>query len=93
MKFFAKRLPALLLLAALTVSAAQPAAALQLPSLNWPSFGKEEVAVESIDPGSYEAEMTVGTTQQLKPTVLPDNATDKEVVFASEDIKIGRAHV
>ncbi len=88
MKFFAKRLPALLLLAALTVSAAQPAAALQLPSLNWPSFGKEEVAVESIDPGSYEAEMTVGTTQQLKPTVLPDNATDKEVVFASEDISI-----
>ena len=89
MKFFAKRLPALLLLAALTVSAAQPAAALQLPSLKWPSFGKEEtVAVESIDPGSYSAEMTVGTTQQLKPTVLPDNATDKEVVFASEDISI-----
>ena len=89
MKFFAKRLPALLLLAALTVSAAQPAAALQLPSLQWPSFGKEEeVAVESIDPGSYNAEMTLGTTQQLKPTVLPDNATDKEVVFASEDISI-----
>lgn len=85
MKFFAKRLSAVLLLAALTVSAALPAAAVSLPSIQWPF---QKVEVESIDPGEYDAQMVVGTTQQLKPTVLPEDASDKEVVFASDDISI-----
>ena len=85
MKFFAKRLSAILLLTALTVSAAMPAAAVSLPSIKWPF---QRVEVESIEPGEYDAEMVVGTTQQLKPTVMPENATDKDVVFASEDISI-----
>ena len=83
MKHLTKRLAALLLLAALTAGAALPAGALSLPS--WP-FGR--VQVESIDPGAYDAEMVVGTTQQLKPVVLPEDAHNKTVTFASEDISI-----
>ena len=83
MKSLTKRLAAALLLAALTIGAALPAAAITLPS--WPF---QKVEVESIDPGSYNAEMVVGTTQQLKPVVLPEDASDKEIVFASEDISI-----
>lgn len=83
MKHLTKRLAALLLLAALAAGAALPAGALSLPS--WP-FGR--VQVESIDPGAYDAEMVVGTTQQLKPVVLPEDAYNKTVTFASEDISI-----
>ena len=83
MKRFAKRLAAALLLAALTAGAALPAGAIKLPS--WPF---KHVDVESIDPGAYDAEMIVGTTQQLKPTVYPENASDPEVTFASDDISI-----
>ena len=83
MKHLTKRLAALLLLAALTAGAALPAGALSLPS--WP-VGRGQV--ESIDPGAYDAEMVVGTTQQLKPVVLPEDAHNKTVTFASEDISI-----
>ena len=82
MNHFAKRLAAVLLLAALTVGAALPAGAVSLPK--WPFRPK----VESIDPGAYDAEMVVGTTQQLKPIVLPEDAAGAEVTFASEDISI-----
>lgn len=83
MKRFAKRLAAALLLAALTAGAALPAGAIKLPE--WPF---KHIDVESIEPGEYDAEMVVGTTQQLKPTVLPEDASDPEVTFASDDISI-----
>ena len=83
MKRFAKRLAAALLLAALTAGAALPAGAIKLPE--WPF---KHIDVESIDPGEYDAEMVVGTTQQLKPTVLPEDASDPEVTFASDDLSI-----
>ena len=85
MKLFTKRLAAGLLLAALTVGAALPAGAINLPSIQWPF---RRVAVESIEPGEYDAQMVVGSTQQLKPVVLPEDASDKTVVLASEDISI-----
>ena len=81
MNHFAKRLAAVLLLAALAAGAALPAGAV---SLKWP-FNR--VKVESIQPGAYDAEMVVGTTQQLKPVVLPEDA-DAEVTFTSEDISV-----
>ena len=83
MKRFAKRLAAALLLAALTAGAALPAGAIKLPE--WPF---KHIDVESIEPGEYDAEMVVGTTQQLKPTVLPEDASDPEVTFASDDLSI-----
>ena len=83
MKRFAKRLAAALLLAALTAGAALPAGAIRLPE--WPF---RHIDVESIDPGEYDAQMVVGTTQQLKPIVLPEDASDPEVTFASDDLSI-----
>ncbi len=85
MKFFAKRLAAGLLLAAVTIGAAVPAGAISLPSIQWPF---RRVAVESINPGEYNATMVVGTTQQLKPTVYPEDATDPTITITSEDISI-----
>ena len=55
---------------------------------NCPEWPFKHIDVESIDPGEYDAEMVVGTTQQLKPTVLPEDASDPEVTFASDDLSI-----
>ena len=87
MKRFAKRLAAALLLAALTAGAALPAGAIKLPEWPFKHIDVESID-ESIDPGEYDAEMVVGTTQQLKPTVLPEDASDPEVTFASDDLSI-----
>ncbi len=98
MYYFPKRLAAGLLLAALAGACLPSAAAAGLPSLRLPaeqagfSWPFTRVEVESIEPGSYRSTMTVGSTQQLSPTVLPANASDRTVTFASGDsgiIQIG----
>lgn len=76
------------LLGLLTVGAAMPAsaapvAALSLPTITWP--WEQSVAVESIELGDYAATMTVGETQTLAPTVLPDNANPKTVTYESSN--------
>ena len=43
----------------------------------------EEVAVSSISLGQTTAEMLIGETVQLTATILPSNATDKSVTWAS----------
>ncbi len=43
----------------------------------------EEVAVSSISLGQTLAEMIIGETVQLTATVLPSNATDKTIIWAS----------
>ena len=53
-----------------------------------PEWPFRHIDVESIDPGEYDAQMVVGTTQQLKPIVLPEDASDPEVTFASDDLSI-----
>ena len=42
---------------------------------------------ESIDAGSYTANMLLGSSQQLSPTVRPRNTTDT-VVYISDDTSI-----
>lgn len=68
----------------LAVGMAVPAsaAAIKLPSVTWP--WEQRVAAESVEPGEYTAAMTIGTTQQLAPVVLPENASDT-VSYASSD--------
>lgn len=47
----------------------------------------QDVAAESIEAGSYSANMLLGTSQQLSPSVRPSYSTDK-VVFLSDDTSI-----
>lgn len=44
---------------------------------------KEDIAVTSVSIGQATAEMLIGETVQLSATVLPSNATDKTVSWAS----------
>ena len=76
--------PALGLLAAvlLAVGAAMPASALSLPEVKWPF---QPVRVESVELGEYQTSMVVGTTQQLRPYVLPENASRPQITLVSED--------
>lgn len=71
---------------AMPAAALAAPAAIQLPSITWPweSETESSVAAESIAPGDYASTMTVGQTQQLSPTVLPENTTDT-LCFVSED--------
>ena len=80
MKFNLKKLVLCgFMLGVLTVAAALPAAAL---NITWPF---QKVKVESVELGEYEATMVVGTTQQLRPYALPENASKPQVILYSED--------
>lgn len=80
MKFNLKKLVLCgFLLGLLTVTAALPAAALDI---KWPF---QKVKVESVELGEYESTMVVGTTQQLRPYVLPENASKPQISLYSED--------
>ena len=80
-----------MLFAVLAVGTASPAMATSESSngftFRWP-WEQQTVAVESIDLGDYKDTMTVGTTQQLQPSVVPSNATDASMTMASEDSNI-----
>ena len=47
----------------------------------------QDVPAESIEAGSYTANMLLGSSQQLSPVVRPRNSTDS-VVFISDDTSI-----
>lgn len=47
----------------------------------------QDVPAESIETGSYTANMLLGSSQQLSPTVRPRNTTDS-VVYISDDTSI-----
>ena len=92
MKSTAKKLAvcaaALCLLAcstAVSAAAAGPATALALSNVTLP--WNQDVPAESIEAGSYTANMLLGSSQQLSPTVRPRNSTDS-VVFISDDTSI-----
>lgn len=69
-----------------TVSASSNSSGFNLPSISWP--WDESVKVEKVEPGAYEAVMTVGQTQQLAPSVLPEDASNKTVSYQSSDESI-----
>ena len=92
MKSTAKKLAvcaaALCLLAcgtAVSAAAASPASGLALSNVSLP--WSQDVPAESIDAGSYTANMLLGSSQQLSPVVRPRNSTDS-VVFISDDTSI-----
>ena len=92
MKSTAKKLAvcaaALCLLAcgtAVSAAAASPVSGLALSNVSLP--WDQDVPAESIDAGSYTANMLLGSSQQLSPVVRPRNSTDS-VVFISDDTSI-----
>ena len=92
MKSTAKKLAvcaaALCLLAcgtAVSAAAASPASGLALSNVSLP--WSQDVPAESIDAGSYTANMLLGSSQQLSPVVRPRNSTDS-IVFISDDTSI-----
>ena len=52
-------------------------------SLPW----NKDVPAESIEPGSYSSNMTLGTSQQLSPVVRPRNSTDS-VIYITDDSSV-----
>lgn len=94
MKSTAKKLvvcaAALCLLAcgtAVSAAAASPVSGLALSGVAMP--WDQDVPAESIEAGSYTANMLLGSSQQLSPVVRPRNSTDS-VVFISDDTSIDR---
>ena len=92
MKSTAKKLAvcaaALCLLAcgtAVSAAAASPVSGLALSGVAMP--WDQDVPAESIEAGSYTANMLLGSSQQLSPVVRPRNSTDS-VVFISDDTSI-----
>ena len=92
MKSTAKKLAvcaaALCLLAcgtAVSAAAASPVSGLALSGVTMP--WDQDVPAESIEAGSYAANMLLGSSQQLSPVVRPRNSTDS-VVFISDDTSI-----
>ena len=92
MKSTAKKLAvcavALCLLAcgtAVSAAAASPISGLALSGVAMP--WDQDVPAESIEAGSYTANMLLGSSQQLSPVVRPRNSTDS-VVFISDDTSI-----
>ena len=92
MKSTAKKLAvcaaALCLLAcgtAVSAAAASPVSGLALSGVTMP--WDQDVPAESIEAGSYTANMLLGSSQQLSPVVRPRNSTDS-VVFISDDTSI-----
>ncbi len=87
MKLNANKLAAGLLTLIFAFGAAMPASAAPAVTglalnltLPW-----QRVAVESVELGEYSDTMAVGETQQLRPYVLPEDATDASISLASED--------
>ena len=70
---------------AVSASAASPLTGLALSNVTLP--WNQDVPAESIDAGSYTANMLLGSSQQLSPTVRPRNTTDT-VVYISADTSI-----
>ena len=70
---------------AVSASAASPLTGLALSNVTLP--WNHDVPAESIDAGSYTANMLLGSSQQLSPTVRPRNTTDT-VVYISDDTSI-----
>ena len=92
MKSTAKKLAvcaaALCLLAcgtAVSAAAASPVSGLVLSGITMP--WDQDVPAESIEAGSYTANMLLGSSQQLSPVVRPRNSTDS-VVYISDDTSI-----
>ena len=92
MKSTAKKLAvcaaALCLLAcgtAVSAAAASPASGIALSGITMP--WDQSVPAESIETGSFTANMLLGSSQQLSPVVRPRNSTDS-VVFISDDTSI-----
>ena len=71
--------------AALSAAAAAPLTTTALSDISLP--WNQSVAAESIEAGSYSANMVLGSSQQLSPTVRPWNSTDS-VVYISDDTSI-----
>lgn len=65
---------------AMPATAASPFSALAAITLPWAA-----VSVESIETGDYSTSMTVGTTQQLSPVVLPEKAAQRTTVSYVSD--------
>lgn len=70
---------------AVSASAASPLTGLALSNVTLP--WNQDVPAESIEAGSYSANMLLGSSQQLSPTVRPRNSTDS-VIYISEDTSI-----
>ena len=60
--------------AVLSAAAAAPLTTTALSDISLP--WNQSVAAESIEAGSYSANMVLGSSQQLSPTVRPWNSTD-----------------
>ena len=50
----------------------------------------EEVVVQEIDLGDYQAQMTVGEKQLLSVTILPLDATEQKLTYASSDPTVAK---
>ena len=70
---------------ALSAAAASPLTALALSNVTLP--WSQDVPAESIETGSYTANMLLGSSQQLSPTVRPWNCTDS-VIYISDDTSV-----
>ena len=70
---------------AVSAAAASPVSGLALSGVAMP--WDQDVPAESIEAGSYTANMLLGSSQQLSPVVRPRNSTDS-VVFISDDTSI-----
>ena len=70
---------------AVSAAAASPVSGLALSGITMP--WDQNVPAESIEVGSYTANMLLGSSQQLSPVVRPRNSTDS-VVYISDDTSI-----
>ena len=70
---------------AVSASAASPLTGLALSNVTLP--WNQDVPAESIDAGSYTANMLLGASQQLSPVVKPSYSTDS-VVFLTDDSSV-----
>ena len=70
---------------AVSAAAASPVSGLALSGITMP--WDQNVPAESIEAGSYTANMLLGSSQQLSPVVRPRNSTDS-VVYISDDTSI-----
>ena len=70
---------------AVSAAAASPVSGLALSGVAMP--WDQDVPAESIEAGSYTANMLLGSSQQLSPVVRPRNSTDS-VVYISDDTSI-----
>lgn len=55
-------------------------------------YTESTVAVQEIDLGDYQSQMTVGERQLLSITVLPVDATNQEVIYSSSNTKVAKVN-